>query len=98
MTSRCYGVPDDIAWLSPGSAATPSTYLARLPDGPIVVLQHPAGLIWSAALERTADEVVKVVRATVEDPPDALDAIVLDFLDRLVDQGWLVLDKDPAAQ
>lgn len=82
---------------SPGVAIieeSGSIYAALLPDGPILVLDGVAALVWDAARrsERAAvaDEVAEATGADV----DAIRPVIDAFIDDLVDRGLLVADAD----
>lgn len=60
MTS--YAVAGDVAWVSRedlDSGDQPAAYVTRLPDGPPMVLEGPACVVWLAVADGgTAEEVV----------------------------------------
>ena len=67
-----------------------TVYAAQLPDGPIVVLDGVAGVIWSAACAggraTTAERVAERTDALPDDIRDDVDA----FVAHLVSRGLLV--------
>jgi hypothetical protein len=65
-------------------------YVARLPDGPIHVLEGTAALIWSHALEVPRVQLFAAVADDVEGDPATVRAEVAAFVDDLVRQGLLV--------
>lgn len=76
-------------WQASGVAALEldgTVYAARLPDGPIVVLDGVAGLVWSAACagERTtiAERVAEATDAEADEIRDEVDAFVSDLVAR----------------
>lgn len=76
----------DVAWVIRGEAA----YVARLPHGPIVVLDGTAGLIWAAIVSTDDDAALaRRVRARLADAPDALPAMLDSFVAELAAGGWL---------
>lgn len=87
-------VAPDVAWVMSDDAA----YLARLPSGPIAVLEGPAALIWEE-LSAPADgrPLADRVRDRLADPPGDLAAHVQDFVSRLVAQGWIAASADARA-
>jgi hypothetical protein len=73
-------------------AAGPLVYVARLPSGPLLVLEGTAALIWRA-VEADTDVVVSVARETGADPAD-IRSDVHSFLDELVQLGVVVVAPD----
>ena len=59
------------------------TYLAALPDGPIVVLDTVAGVILQIALDVPADKVTAEVAAAYGKVPTEVDAAVSECLSGL---------------
>ena len=82
----CYRRPPDLAVVEDPAAV----YAARLPDGPIVVLDGVAGLIWAAACEGPAATIVDRVAAVTDASPDAIRADVDAFVVDLVRRGLLM--------
>ncbi|GAA2032739.1 hypothetical protein GCM10009819_15990 [Agromyces tropicus] len=64
-------------------------YAATLPDGPILVLDGIAGLIWEVACEPSDDSVVDRVAELTGAEPGDIRAEVERFLDDLVRRGLL---------
>lgn len=98
MNRQRFRLADDTAWLAAGREQGSRTYVARLPDGPIVVLEGSSELIFRTALdvddlgvdERVARETglaVDVVRADVE-----------TFVGALVREGLLVAQAPHRAE
>ncbi|WP_460720907.1 PqqD family protein [Microbacterium aureliae] len=72
-------------------ARTDAVYVARLPDGPIVVLDAVAGIIWEeACASEDAVGIVERVALRTQSPPAEIAPAVRAFLDELVDVGLLV--------
>ncbi len=86
---------DRVAWLDMAEMAGSGedvVYASLLPDGPPLVLQGTAGLIFVAAVDGgTPDDVLARVAALAELSPDDLRLDVLTFLDHLVTLGLLTL-------
>lgn len=65
---------------------TSAVYIAALPDGPIVVLEGTAALIWITAgehpRERVADEVARRTGEAAAVVADAVDAFLADLAAR----------------
>ncbi|MEV1128793.1 PqqD family protein [Agromyces sp. NPDC049794] len=80
-----YRRPADLAIIE--DAAT--VYAARLPNGPIVVLDGVAGLIWAAACEGPAATIVDRVAAATDASADEIRADVDAFVADLVARGLL---------
>lgn len=68
------------------------TYVASLPDGPIVVLDAVATSILAIALDESADEVIEAVAAAYGMPPGEVEAEVRDVLRRLEADRVIRLD------
>jgi len=86
-------VPDNVAVI----LSTPSSevdadqghaYVAAIPDGPLVVLDGPAFVIWKVA-EGEEDTVVSRVAELTATSPGSIRADVEHFVERLVEQGFL---------
>lgn len=71
-----------------------TTYVARLPDGPIVVLNGIAAEIWRCAVRHT--DVVDAVAVRCGVPPDTIRADVDAFLATLVARR--LLDPRPTVE
>jgi hypothetical protein len=68
----------------------PTAYLARLPDGPIVVLRDTALTIWREAVNRTGQgSVAERVASTYGVSPDDVEADVEACIADLVENGVL---------
>ncbi len=65
------------------------TYLAALPDGPIVVLDPVASTILQVALDVSADDVTAEVAAAYGKAPAEIDAAVSECLSGLERAGLL---------
>lgn len=100
------GRPDEVrvgpsvAWvdvdpaLDPGAGDT--VVLARIPEGPPMVLGGSAAAIWRAVLTHVRIvDVVAAVRATLADSPDDLADHILAFLGELHAAGVVVLSSRP---
>jgi hypothetical protein len=75
-----------------GAVVTPdAVYVAPLPDGPILVLEGTAALVWETALGSSREAVAERVAAATAMPIDDIRAEVDGFLERLVAQGLLVV-------
>jgi hypothetical protein len=69
-------------------------YLARLPRGPIVVLDGAAALIWTELVSAPdLNALVDQVRARLSDVPDDLAALVGAFVADLIARGWVASDS-----
>lgn len=64
-------------------------YVAALPDGPIVVLDGIAGLIWDEACAGDRETIVDRVAAATDAAPEAIRADVEAFVADLVARGLL---------
>lgn len=71
------------------------TYLAALPDGPIVVLDAVASVILQIALNLPADEVTAEVAAAYAKEPDEVDEAVRGCLSGLASDGLLRRESAP---
>ncbi|MEW1954964.1 PqqD family peptide modification chaperone [Terrabacter sp. NPDC080008] len=70
-------------------------YLARLPGGPLVVLEGPAARIWVEATTAPAEGWVARVAGAFDEPEEAVCADVDRFVVELQGQGFL--EPVPAA-
>ena len=82
MTS--YGVADGVAWVSRedlDQGEQPAAYVTRLPNGPPLVLEGPACVVWLAVVEGGTTEAVVTRTAELAgvDP-----AVVRDDVTRLL--------------
>jgi hypothetical protein len=66
-----------------------TVYAARLPDGPIVVLDGIAGLIWNEACGGDCESIADRVAEATDAPTDAIRADVDAFVADLVARGLL---------
>lgn len=88
-----YRVPHDLAWtLEAGDSDLATLYLARLPSGPISVLDGTAALIWLAAVEGPSETVLDRVAEEAGQPVTAVRDEVEGFLADLIETG--LLDPD----
>jgi hypothetical protein len=71
-----------------------SVYVARLPGGPLLVLEGPAAVIWAEATTAPARSWVARVAASVDQPEDAISAEVTAFVDDLRARDLLVTAAD----
>ena len=71
-----------------------SVYVARLPGGPLLVLEGPAAVIWAEATTAPAQGWVSRVAASVDQPEDAISAEVTAFVDDLRARDLLVTAAD----
>ena len=65
-------------------------YVARVPDGPIVVLRDVAALIWEEAQIADPRSVADRVAQRTERAVDEVEGDVTAFLSELIDGGLLV--------
>ncbi|MBK9696306.1 MAG: PqqD family protein [Propionibacteriaceae bacterium] len=68
-------------------------YVARIPAGPIQVLQGSAGLIWREAHQGDRRGVVERVADRIGADPDIVRADVEEFVELLLAQGLLVEER-----
>ncbi|GAA3711781.1 hypothetical protein GCM10022399_30700 [Terrabacter ginsenosidimutans] len=71
-----------------------SVFVARLPGGPLLVLEGPAAVIWAEATTAPAQGWVSRVAASVDQPEDAISAEVTAFVDDLRARDLLVTAAD----
>lgn len=64
-------------------------YVAPLPDGPILVLEGVACLIWTESLAGPRDTLSARVSTATGAPVDEVDSVVTEFVDALVGRGLL---------
>lgn len=95
MTGALYRLPEGVAFHD--DPVSGRAYLARLPQGPISVLQGTAYVIWCAITAESArpgeDAASRVAAVTGLDPEDVRDD-VLGFVKDLLDSGLLRPDSD----
>jgi hypothetical protein len=70
-------------------------YAATLPDGPIVVLDDIAAMIWSAACDGPRHVIADRVAAATGAPIEEIRVHVESFVDSLVARGLLEPDVSP---
>lgn len=90
-----------VAWVDIDPARDPgapdTVVLARVPQGPPMVLSGSAAQIWRAVLtHELVRDVLAEVRDAVTDSPDDLDGLVLAFLGELQTAGLVVLTPCPS--
>jgi hypothetical protein len=81
---------------APGAAVVEEDdvlYAAILPDGPIVVLDGVAGVIWAEACDGDPTRIVDRVAAVTDSHPDDIRAEVESFVDELVRRGLLTVGE-----
>jgi hypothetical protein len=71
-----------------------TVYAARLPDGPILVLDGVAALVWDAARRNRRREVAHEVAEATGADLAAIRPVIDAFIDDLVDRGLLVADAE----
>lgn len=81
-----YALAADVGIEASGDAI----YLAQLPDGPILVLEGVAALIFTEATTGDREHLVDRVFAQVDGPIDEVATHVVAFLDDLLARGLLV--------
>jgi hypothetical protein len=69
-----------------------AVYAAPLPDGPIMVLEGIAALIWREATAQPRESVADVVAATTGEDAASIRPSVDGFIDEMVSRGLLVPD------
>lgn len=95
-----YVVADAAAYvLASDEDGDPIAYAARMPEGDIRLLQGSAGLAWHTVVKHagvrgvTADELLAVIAAEAEIPPEAMDEVaagVVSFVHTMIREGLLV--------
>lgn len=80
-----YRIPAGVAWTEDEA----SVYVARVPEGPIVVLSESARVIWAMALTSDAGELVDRVAAASGQDAVAIAADVEAFVAELTARGLL---------
>jgi hypothetical protein len=90
MTNARYVRPPGVAVVVTEVAGRPVTYLARLPDGPIMVLEDTSALIWGQAVDCEEGDVVAVVAAAAGAQVADIRDDVERFLADLVRNGLLL--------
>jgi hypothetical protein len=97
-----YSVADDVAWLEAAEAGRDraEAYVARVPEGPPLLLEGAAWAIWLAVAEggrsggRLDDIVARAADLTGSDAPDVADEVA-GFLGSLVEAG--LVRRTPAS-
>ena len=92
-----YRIAPDVAWVEARTAGHDSSevFLARMPDGPPLVLQGSAWLVWSVVAEHAdLDDVVAQIATHTSSTPETVAPDVEVFLERLVAQGLLRREDD----
>lgn len=69
-------------------------YLARLPTGPILLLDPVGGLIWQEVTTRQTDGVVDRLAARLGADSEYIARDVLAFIDELIGRGLIVDNED----
>lgn len=87
MTSGAFRRPEGVAIIEERLDHDDTTYLARLPDGPIVVLRDTALTIWREAVSPSAEgsldsRVAKIYGVSAEEVRSAVEACVVDLVER----------------
>ena len=87
MTSGAFRRPDGVAIIEETLDHDDTTYLARLPDGPIVVLRDTALTIWREAVSPSDEgsldsRVAKTYGVSAEEVRPAVEACVVDLVER----------------
>jgi hypothetical protein len=82
--------PPGVAVVVDDARERPVTYLGRLPDGPIVVLQDTASVIWVQAVADEGPDVAAGVAASAGVDVAEIRDTVEQFLAHLVAEGLLL--------
>jgi hypothetical protein len=91
MTQEVVVAGDRVAWLDMAERGADVVYATTLPDGPPLVLQGSAGLIFAIAADGgTVEDVVTLVSEAAEVEPAEIRDTVVAFVDQLVSLGLLV--------
>lgn len=91
-TTARYDVAPDVGWTHDGGGAAPlRVFVARLPHGPIHVLNGTAAVVWQEALRGGSIGLCERVAAASGVPVEAVREDVPDFIAQLRDRGLLVL-------
>jgi hypothetical protein len=69
-------------------------YVAPLPDGPIVVLDGVAALIWAEACAGDRENLSSRVAASLDPPGEDIEREVEAFVSTLVERGLLIVSAD----
>lgn len=89
MAGTGYVRPPDVAVVVTEAAGRPFTYLAQLPNGPIVVLEDTAAVIWEQAVACKGPDVASGVAAATGADAGEIREDVDRFLADLVRWGLL---------
>ena len=97
-----YSVAEDVAWLEAAEAGQDraEAYVARVPEGPPLLLEGPAWAIWVAVAEggrrggRLGEIVARAAELTGSEAPGVADE-VSQFLGSLVEAG--LVRRTPAS-
>ena len=91
MTEPVVRPAPDVAYVVDDTQEAVRVYLARVPQGPPLVLDGPAAVIWEELVEGgTRAEIAARVAQSVDAAPDRVAADVAAFLVQLTDQGLVV--------
>lgn len=82
-----YRCAPDVAVVEEGDAV----YAAVLPDGPIVVLDGVAGVIWTEACDGPSSTIADRVAAVTDSAADDIRDEVESFVEELVRRGLLTV-------
>ncbi|GAA6527724.1 PqqD family protein [Intrasporangium sp. DVR] len=93
--SAAYGIAPDVGHVDSEVDGASVAYVARLPEGPPLVLADSAAVIWGAARTGgTLDEIVDRVAEAFDVPPAEIVGDVTAFVEQLVTLGLLVRSDD----
>jgi nucleotide-binding universal stress UspA family protein len=73
-------------------AAEGALFVARLPDGPIIVLEGIAALIWTESCQEDTGDLADRIAAQVDREASEIAEDVADFLSAMVRHGLLNTD------
>ena len=92
-----YRIAPDVAWVearTPGPDST-EVFVARMPDGPQLVLQGSAWLVWSVVAEHAElDDAVAQIASHTSSTAEMVAPDVEAFMEQLVAQGLLRRQDD----
>jgi hypothetical protein len=71
-----------------------AVYVARLPTGPIFVLDAVGGLIWREATTRSSEGMIDRLARQLDVDPEHIASDVRAFIDELIGRGLLVEIED----
>lgn len=69
-------------------------YVALLPDGPILVMEGIAALIWDGLRRSGRDGAVREVAETTGADVEAIRPVIDAFVDDLIERGLLIAEPD----